>query len=93
MEAIRSPGYGSGRNGEAMLNHLDDLLSRLAEVDRRPGEVPGPEEFADKALVKRALDTFGDGGQAGDAQGRCPWRRVVRRCDVSSRLLTPRGFG
>ncbi len=56
VEAIRSPGYGSGRNGEAMLNHLDDLLSRLAEVDRRPGEVPGPEEFADKALVKRARD-------------------------------------
>ena len=28
VEAIRSPGHRSGRNGEAMLNHLDDLLSR-----------------------------------------------------------------
>lgn len=59
IDAIRSPGYGSGRHGEAMLNHLDDLLSRLAEVDRRPGEVPGPEEFADRALAKRARDKVG----------------------------------
>lgn len=59
VDAIRSPGYGSGRDAEAMLNHLHDLLSRLAEVDRRPGEVPGPDEFADKALVKRARDKVG----------------------------------
>lgn len=59
VDAIRSPGFRSGRDGEAMLNHLDDLLSRLAGVDRRPGEVPGPEEFADKALVKRARDKVG----------------------------------
>ncbi len=59
VEAIRSPGYGSGRDAEAMLNHLDDLLLRLAEVDRRPGEVPGPDVFADKSVVKRARDKVG----------------------------------
>ncbi len=78
VEAIRSPGYGSGRDGEAMLNHLDDLMSRLSEVDRRPGEVPGPEEFGDKTLVKRARDKVG---------GRVP---LEWRAKTEPMLNTPR---
>ena len=60
VDAIRSPGYGSGRAGEAKLSHLDDLMSRLAEIDREPGDLPSPDEWADKALVKRAADKVGD---------------------------------
>jgi hypothetical protein len=54
IDTTRSPGYGSGRDGEAKLNHLDDLIQRLAEVNRR--DLPGPDDFADTRVVKRARD-------------------------------------
>ncbi len=78
VEAIRSPGHGSGRDGEAMLSHLDDLLLRLAEVDRRAGDLPGPEELADKALVKRARDKVGG------------WVSLEWRAKTEPMLSTPR---
>ncbi len=56
VESIRSPGYGSGRDGEAKLSHLDDLLSRLAAVERRPSDLADREQLADKRVVKRARD-------------------------------------
>ncbi len=59
VDVIRSPRYGPGRNGEAMLSHLDDLMSRLAELECAPGDVAGPDELADKAAVKRARDKVG----------------------------------
>ena len=59
VDAVRSPGYGSGRDAEAKLSHLDDLLMRLAEVARRSGDLPGPDVFTDKRVVKRARDKVG----------------------------------
>jgi len=56
VESIRSPGFGSGRAGEAKLSHLDDLLSRLLSVDRRPSELADDEQLDDKRVVKRARD-------------------------------------
>lgn len=56
VESVRSPGYGSGRGGEAKLSHLDDLLSRLLSVDRRAGDLADHEQTDDKQVVKRARD-------------------------------------
>ncbi len=56
VESIRSPGFGSGRDGEAKLSHLDDLLSRLAAVDRRPSDIADREQLVDKRVVKRARE-------------------------------------
>lgn len=56
IEAIRSPRLRSWREYEAKLNHLDDLVQRLAEFSGRPSDLAGPGELADKRMVKRARD-------------------------------------
>ena len=56
MDAFRTPGYGSGRDCEAKLTQHDDLVSRMAGVDCRPGDLPGSDELSDRGVVKRALD-------------------------------------
>lgn len=56
VDSIRSPGYGSGRDGESKLSHLDDLVSRLSSVDRRPDDLADREQLDDKRVVKRARD-------------------------------------